>query len=129
MLSGLVPSWFRPKPPQVNTMRVGAKNLNPPKPTIRVIMLKTTLGAPDSISTVEYEAGKQYDVPEDLAECFFSTGAADPAEAHAAADGHENKRIEGFETHPPVESQEEVDSQDGPNTATRTKGKQRRARG
>jgi hypothetical protein len=87
MLAGLLPSWLRPAPPKVHAMRVGAHNLNPPKPTIRILMLETKKGAPDGITTVDYEAGKIYDVPEDLAACFFSTHSADPAEAHELAQG------------------------------------------
>jgi hypothetical protein len=85
MLAGLIPSWLRPPKVKVNTMRVGAK-LPEPKPTISIIMLKTTKGSPDGVSTVTYEAGQRYDVPEDLAECFFSTHSADPTEAHEAVD-------------------------------------------
>lgn len=54
------------------------------EPTIRVIMLRTAMGAPDSTTVVEYQAGRQYDLPQSLADCFFSTGDADPAEAHEA---------------------------------------------
>lgn len=53
-----------------------------PKPTIRVLMLKDAVGAPDGITRTEYQAGQEYDLPEDLAGCFFSTHSADPAEAH-----------------------------------------------
>lgn len=56
----------------------------PPIPTVRIVMLKTTKGAPDGITTVEYVEGQEYDVPEDLAGAFFSTHSADPAEAHEA---------------------------------------------
>lgn len=52
------------------------------KPMIKVRMLRTTLGAPDSVTVREYKEGQEYSIPEDLAECFFSTGDADPAEAH-----------------------------------------------
>lgn len=85
MLTGLVPRWFRSALPKVENMRVGTHKIEP-KPTIRVIMLQTKLGAPDGITTVEYEAGKQYDIPEDLAETFFSTHSADPADAYEALD-------------------------------------------
>lgn len=53
------------------------------KAKITVRMNRTTKGAPDSITVKEYLEGHEYDVPEDLAECFFSDGSADPAEAHA----------------------------------------------
>jgi hypothetical protein len=52
------------------------------KPTIKVLMLRDAVGAPDGITRTEYSAGQEYDLPEDLAGCFFSTGHADPAEAH-----------------------------------------------
>lgn len=52
------------------------------KPTIKVLMLKDAVGAPDGITRTEYRAGETYDLPEDLAGCFFSTGEADPAEAY-----------------------------------------------
>lgn len=55
----------------------------PAKPTIRVLMQRDAVGAPDGITRTEYKAGQEYDLPEDLAGCFFSTGEADPAEAHA----------------------------------------------
>lgn len=60
------------------------------KATIKVRMNRTAMGAPDSVTVKEYKAGQEYDVPEDLAECFFSDGAADPAEAHepAPSPGH-----------------------------------------
>lgn len=53
------------------------------KAKIKVRMNRTAKGAPDSITVKEYLEGEEYDVPEDLAECFFSDGSADPAEAHA----------------------------------------------
>lgn len=56
------------------------------RPTVKVRMNATAQGAPDSTTVRTYEAGREYEVPEDLAECFFSTGAADPAEAHTEAD-------------------------------------------
>jgi hypothetical protein len=53
-----------------------------PEPTIRVVMLRTDVGYPQPGSRVTYEAGQEYDLPESLAACFFSTASADPAEAH-----------------------------------------------
>lgn len=53
--------------------------------TVKVTMLKDAKGAPDSVTTREYKAGETYDVPEDLAACFFDAGLADPAEAHEPA--------------------------------------------
>ncbi len=53
------------------------------KATIKVRMNRTAKGAPDSTTERTYLEGKEYDIPEDLAECFFSTGDADPAEAHS----------------------------------------------
>lgn len=50
--------------------------------TIQVRMIAGTWGCPTPTARVFYEAGQIYDVPEDLAQCFFSTHAADPAEAH-----------------------------------------------
>ncbi len=55
------------------------------KPTVKVIMLHDAKGAPDSVTSRVYKQGETYDVPEDLAECFFSAGHADPAEAHDPA--------------------------------------------
>ena len=54
----------------------------PGKPTIRVLMLADAVGAPDGVTRTEYQAGQCYDLPEDLAGCFFASGQADPAEAH-----------------------------------------------
>lgn len=60
------------------------------KATIKVRMNRTAKGAPDSVTVVEYVEGREYTIPEDLAECFFSDGTADPAEAHepAPSPGH-----------------------------------------
>ena len=52
------------------------------RPTIRVRMVADAWGCPDPRTRVQYLAGQEYDLPEDLAECFFSTHSADPAEAH-----------------------------------------------
>jgi len=53
-----------------------------PEPTVRVLMLKTEDGYPRPGQRTTYVAGEEYDIPESLAACFFSTCSADPAEAH-----------------------------------------------
>lgn len=58
-------------------------------PTTRIIMTRTEKGCPDSSTVLTFHEGEQYDVPTDLAEALFSMGAADPAEAHEAADAAE----------------------------------------
>lgn len=65
-------------------MRYLVGGLRPPveQQTVRVVMLRDAWGAPDGITRTLYEGGREYDLPADLAECFFSTGEADPAEAH-----------------------------------------------
>lgn len=65
-----------------------------PKPTIRVLMLKDAVGAPDGITRTEYQSGVEYDLPEDLAASFFSNASADPAEAHAQPVGAPNLTAE-----------------------------------
>lgn len=83
-LVGLVP------PERAQSVRGSRMRFDPPAPRtpavpmVEIIMLETCRGAPTSTTTVLYEAGKTYLVPEDLARSFFSCCAADPAEAHAA---------------------------------------------
>lgn len=62
---------------------------------IRVVMLKDEWGCPDPRTRQLYVAGQQYDLPEDLAGCFFSTASADPAEAHAQPAEAPNSPVEG----------------------------------
>lgn len=64
---------------------VGGRPVPVERPTVRVLMLKDAVGAPDGITKTHYVAGQEYDLPLDLADCFFSTGEADPAEAHMQA--------------------------------------------
>lgn len=61
---------------------VGGRQVPVERPTVRVLMQRDAVGAPDGITKTHYAAGQEYDLPPDLAECFFSTGHADPAEAH-----------------------------------------------
>jgi len=60
--------------------------LLPPVPevaTIRVVMLRTDTATLDGgATTMTLEAGREYDLPEWLAEAYFRDGKADPAEAH-----------------------------------------------
>lgn len=64
---------------------VGGRQAAADRQTVRVLMLKDAVGAPDGITKTHYAAGQEYDLPTDLADCFFSTGDADPAEAHMQA--------------------------------------------
>lgn len=51
--------------------------------TIRVLMQKTTKAIPHpALGERVYEQGREYDLPDWLAEAFFRGGEADPAEAH-----------------------------------------------
>ncbi len=79
ILSGLIPGRKRSEV-QVHYYGYAKKT---PKPMVEVIMQRDAVGAPDGITRTEYKAGQTYLLPEDLAGCFFSTGEADPAEAHA----------------------------------------------
>lgn len=64
-------------------MRYGLQPEQPPTATIRVRMVKTTRATLDGGRTVkDYEAGKDYDLPEWLARSFFAGGEGDPAEAY-----------------------------------------------
>jgi len=65
-------------------MRYLVGGMRPPseQQTVRVLMLRDAWGAPDGITRTFYAAGEEYDLPADLAGCFFSTSDADPAEAH-----------------------------------------------
>lgn len=65
-------------------MRYLVGGMRPPseQQTVRVLMLRDAWGAPDGITRTFYAGGQEYDLPTDLAECFFSTSDADPAEAH-----------------------------------------------
>ncbi len=77
------------------------------KPQIKVLMLRTAKGAPDSTTVKEYLEGQVYEIPEDLADCFFSDGSADPAEAHEPApspgDASGGGNSGGGDTSPPAE--------------------------
>lgn len=68
-------------------MRYLVGGMRPPseQQTVRVLMLRDAWGAPDGITRTFYAAGEEYDLPADLAGCFFSTSDADPAEAHMQA--------------------------------------------
>lgn len=68
-------------------MRYLVGGMRPPseQQTVRVLMLRDAWGAPDGITRTFYAAGEEYDLPADLAGCFFSTSDADPAEAHIQA--------------------------------------------
>lgn len=69
-------------------MRYLVGGMRPPveQQTVRVVMLRDAWGAPDGITRTFYAAGEEYDLPADLAGCFFSTSDADPAEAHMQAE-------------------------------------------
>ena len=71
------------------------------KPTIRVLMSATAKGAIDSTTIREFEAGREYELYEELAEAFFSMGVADPAEAREPASEPETgENSEGTDTAP-----------------------------
>ena len=48
---------------------------------MKIRMLGNSRGAPDHIHSQDYEAGKKYDVPEQLAEQFFRKGLAEEDKA------------------------------------------------
>lgn len=49
-----------------------------------VKMKKTTPGSKDGISVRKFEAGKEYELPENLASAFISVGVAEEVKAAAA---------------------------------------------
>lgn len=102
VLAGLVP-WSKREKVHVHYYGYAKQT---PKPTIRVLMLKDAMGAPDGVTLKRYEAGKEYDLPEDLAGCFFSTGEADPAEAHMQPNVAEGAAEGAPQYHPSAESGE-----------------------
>lgn len=90
-------------------MLYGIPEVKPPVVTIQVRMVKTTKATLDGgCTTIEYQEGQEYDLPEWLAQAFFSGGEGDPAEAHA------------------VESEPVADTGE-PNPATRKVKQRRRA--
>jgi hypothetical protein len=85
---GVVSHWLTPRHrrPKVTVMKYGLPEEQQQMPTMRVIMLADAVGYPDGFTKHSYAKGKEYDLPEDLAKCFFSAGQADPAEAHEQAE-------------------------------------------
>jgi hypothetical protein len=51
---------------------------------MKIQMVTTERGSPDGNTVLEYEAGEEYEVPEELGEVFVREGWAKPAEAPAA---------------------------------------------
>jgi len=47
---------------------------------VKVKMLRTAKGSPDGIQINVYEEGKVYNIPDDLAKCFFDIGACELVE-------------------------------------------------
>lgn len=106
-LFGLVPSERAPAVRKIPTMRF-ERSKPVAEPTIEILMLETRRGAPTSTTTMLYEVGKTYKVPESLAQSFFSCRAADPAEAHAQ---HSAASQDGAG---------EADAPDGPEAVSKT---------
>jgi hypothetical protein len=95
-VAGLSPLRRPGSRPKVNRMLYGLPFGDPSQEatTIRVRMVKTMRATTDGGRTsILCEAGQEYDLPEWLAEAFFTGGEADPAEAHQMADAYENKRL------------------------------------
>lgn len=79
---------------------------------MKIRMTRTENGSPDGFTVREYKDGHTYDVPDELADAFFKAGAADPEEAHQAADDAASGENSG-EGNPPAET---------PTRATRKRG-------
>lgn len=92
--------WRAPPRRKVVAMPYGLPEAKPQRPTIRVLMLRDERGCPDGFTPTTYKAGQIYELPEDLAGCFFSCGAADPAEAHGQPSAALSRPAEGAENVP-----------------------------
>jgi len=53
---------------------------------MNVKMIKTVNGSPDGVTVNRYEAGHEYDIPEDLAAVFLKAKMAKQVKESAAAD-------------------------------------------
>lgn len=73
---------------------------------MKVKMIKTMKGSPDGIQVNEYEAGKEYDLPEGLANNFLGQDVAKKNKEKKGPE--ENKDLAGSEENKELERAEEI---------------------
>ncbi|OGC76311.1 hypothetical protein A2619_05850 [candidate division WWE3 bacterium RIFOXYD1_FULL_39_9] len=76
-------------------------------------MTKTTKGSPNGIKVMEYKAGEQYNLPENLYHVFKKIGACQDVEVKAVSNAPQNKmaqvpenKVEKVEEIPEIEQED-----------------------